>query len=191
VEQPEDGHRLGVAAARWLADLESVTIEPGLSDEELSDTESRFDISFADDHRAFLAEGLPTGGRWPDWRGGSGITQLLAQPVDGILFDVVENGYWHGSWGLRPDNPDEAVVLAGLQLSGVPRLIPVYGHRYLPMGRGTYGYPVLSVMQTDVVVAGADLEDYIAREFARSTDAAREQRDPPDFWSDLATPDPR
>jgi hypothetical protein len=189
VEHPKAAYRLGVAAARRLARLGPTTIEPGLSDAELAQAERRFDISFADDHRTFLGEGLPVGERWPDWRNGNTehLAQLLRLPTDGVLFDVVENGFWYGSWGLRPDNPDEAVLLAGEQLSGVPRLIPVYGHRYLPQGRGSFGHPVLSIEQTDIVVYGADLDDYLRREFEGLKEPLTEHRPPPVFWADLAS----
>ncbi len=30
-------------------------------------------------------------------------------------------------------------------------MIPVYAHRYLPAGRGTYGHPVLSIYQTEAI----------------------------------------
>lgn len=46
---------------------------------------------------------------------------------------------------------------------------PRLGHRYLPAGRGTYGHPVLSIYQTDIIVYGTDLADYISCEFDRPT----------------------
>jgi len=41
----------------------------GLSATELDAVEQEFGFRFADDHRAFLAGGLPRGRGWPDWRG--------------------------------------------------------------------------------------------------------------------------
>ena len=41
-------------------------------------------------------------------------------------------------------------------------------HRYLPAGRGNYGHPVLSIYQTDIIVYGTDLADYIDNEFGGS-----------------------
>ena len=46
-------------------------------------------------------------------------------------------------------------------------MIPVCSHRYLPAKRGTYGHPVLSIYQTDIIVYGTDLADYIYHEFGR------------------------
>ena len=188
MEHPEAAYRLGIAAALRLARLGSTGIEPGLSGEELEAIENRFGISFASEHYVFLTEGLPIGEHWPDWRNANPdhLAQLLSLPVDGVLYDVVENGFWYGSWGMRPDDTDEAVLIAGQQLAGVPRLNPVYGHRYLPSGRGTFGYPVLSVERADIAIYGADLDDYLRREFESTTQPMPKHRDPPPFWADLA-----
>lgn len=126
--------RLGSEAARRLARKRCCTIGPGLTDAEVARIERDYGFEFSDDHRAFLAAGLPLdipaagqhGRSWPDWRGG-----------------------------------DRGSLLDGL------RMIPVYGHRYLPAGRGTYGHPVLSIYQTDIIVYGTDIADYIDCEFGR------------------------
>jgi hypothetical protein len=72
-------------------------------------------------------------------------------------------------------------------LARVPKMVPVYGHRYLPGERGAFGHPVLSMWQTDIIYYGLDLADYIDREFGR-----RGQGEDPwepearvEFWRDL------
>ena len=74
-------------------------------------------------------------------------------------------------------------------LTAVPRMVPVYGHRYLPAGRGTYRHPVLSIWQTDIIYYGLDLADYIDCEFGRHDPAeATDTRNPRatvEFWRDL------
>ena len=60
-----------------------------------------------------------------------------------------------------------ALSTARQHLSRAPKMIPVWGHRYLPAGRGTYGHPVLSIWQTDIIMYGTDLAQYIAIEFPR------------------------
>jgi hypothetical protein len=50
--------------------------------------------------------------------------------------------------------------------AAAPRLIPVFGHRYLLAEPCQTGNPVLSIYQTDVVVYGADLRCYLLAEFA-------------------------
>jgi hypothetical protein len=158
---------------------------PGLTETELAGVEQEFGFSFADDHRAFLAERLPTGRGWPDWRDGDReqLREKLTMPVEGVLFDVAENGFWYEGWGPQPAEIAEAVTVARRLLMTVPRLVPVYSHRYLPAGRGTSGHPVLSVMQTDIVVYGADLQAYLHHEF----DGGPLQPGRPTvaFWRDL------
>jgi len=54
-----------VTAAELLAASGRFTLAPGLTDAELTGVEKEFGFSFAPDHRAFLAAGLPTGRGWP------------------------------------------------------------------------------------------------------------------------------
>ena len=183
----DDGTALGAAAARLLADSGKFPIRPGLSDSELAAVEAEFGFSFADDHRAFLATGLPYGRGWPDWRDGdrTALRERLAWPVEGVLFDVVQNDFWYTGWGPRPTNDDQAVSIARGQLLTAPRMIPVYSHRYLPGGRGTSGHPVLSIYQTDVVGYGSDLLDYLREEFGLGDIPKAAARPTVAFWSRL------
>ena len=181
-----DASTLGLQAAERLTQLTQVEMRPGLSDVEVEAIEQRFGFTFADDHRAFLAAGLPVGPRWPDWRTGQPdeLRAWLDRPVEGVLFDVEHNDFWYAAWGARPDTVPDAVAAAATHLARAPQLVPVFGHRYLPAGRGTWGSPVLSVVQTDVVHYGANLADYVEHEFARRPAAPPRARVP--FWSDLA-----
>ncbi|RZU72919.1 hypothetical protein EV384_1309 [Micromonospora kangleipakensis] len=162
-----EGAALGIAAARRLRELGHVKIQRGLTEAELARVEHTFGFQFADDHRAFLAAGLPTGPSWPDWRRGDHATlrDRLGWPLHGVLFDIEHNGYWHESWGDRPHDRRKAVAGAEPHLRKVPQMVPVFGHRFLPSGRGSYGHPVLSMYQTDIIYYGHDLEDYIHSEF--------------------------
>ena len=47
----------------------------------------------------------------------------------------------------------------------VPKLIPVYAHRYVPCYPDIMDIPVISVYQTDIVFYGKNLEDYFKSEF--------------------------
>lgn len=51
--------RLGAEAARRLQQADCCEIEPGLSDDEFERIEAEYGFQFSDDHRAFLAAGLP------------------------------------------------------------------------------------------------------------------------------------
>jgi len=157
-----NGHALGSEASRRLVER-GLDIAPGLTPAELAAVEARFGFTFADDHAAFLAAGAPVGGRWPDWRGGDVPT--LDWPVEGVLFDVEHNDWWYSAWGDRPPSLPLALALAADRLAKVPRMVPVYGHRYLPAGRGTSGHPVLSMYQTDIICYGATIADWVSADF--------------------------
>lgn len=195
-----EGELLGLRAARRLAELDCCEIEPGLSEAEFNRIERDFGFEFADDHRAFLAAGLPLRQEpepgatwrkpWPDWRAGDPdqLREQLAWPVDGTLFDVEHNGFWHNTWGDRPNDLTAALAVARSQLAQVPTLIPIYEHRYLPAGRGTHGHPVLSVYQTDIILYGTDLADYITNEFSGTDWSTSEDWITPplvSFWGDF------
>jgi hypothetical protein len=200
-----EGARLGEEAARRLARTGRREIGPGLTDAEFARIERDYDVEFADDHRAFLAAGLPLNrpplnrppeeGQarfkpWPDWRDGdpADLRERLGWPVEGALFDVDHNALWPPSWGQRPADNSRALSVARRHLSQAPTMIPVYAHRYLPAGRGTVGHPVLSIYQTDIIIYGADLADYITREFAGADRPIGADWTPPPmvpFWSEF------
>jgi hypothetical protein len=188
----------GRQAARLLAGVAArvpdLQLEAGLTDDEAHAVEQEFGFAFAADHRAFLTTVLPVGPRWPDWRHGdpADLQSKLAWPVNGVLFDVEHAVCWFDGWGPRPESTVEAVAVARQRLSGVPQLVPVYGHRYLPSGRELAGHPVLSVYQTDIIYYGVNLVDYLHQEFRagpgipRSDPRWRPRATVP-FWRDLVT----
>ncbi|BCJ72713.1 hypothetical protein CS0771_22570 [Catellatospora sp. IY07-71] len=177
---------LSAATARDLLGALPVTVADPLDAREFTDLERRFGFTFNPDHRTLLATGLPEGSRWPDWRDGDPdeLRERLAAPIDGVLFDVQENGYWHPSWGERPSRTAFALAVAHRHLTEAPRLVPVYGHRYAP-ALPEPGLPVLSVMQTDVIVYGNDLAAYLRREFGLAGSDGEPAPALIPFWSDL------
>jgi hypothetical protein len=114
-------------------------IGPGLTDTEIARIEHDYQFEFADDHKAFLAAGLPLNNPpekgqtwsapWPDWRDGDpdDLRRQLGWPVEGALFDI-GNGRWLPAWGQRPASTSEALDTAralgpaadGLVLERVP-----------------------------------------------------------------------
>jgi hypothetical protein len=195
-----EGVRLGAEAARRLAQTGLYEFEPGLTDAEFARIEREYGFEFADDHRAFLAAGLPvnvppeegqTWSRpWPEWRGGDldSVRRQLDWPVEGVLLDVEHNGFWYEGWGERPVDAAAALDTARRHLAEAPVLVPVYGHRYLPAGRGSFGHPVLSMWQTDLIYYGLDLVDYMHQEFDEARGEVDESWNPRatvPFWRDL------
>lgn len=167
-------------------------IQPGLTDAEVARIESTFGFRFADDHRRFLMTGLPTKDRWVDWRGDlERIRRRMEWPIEGIIFDVLENGFWPGSWGERPGDASDAESLARDRLAGWPRLVPLYSHRYIAsrasgIGSPRHPSPVFSVHQTDVIIYGSDLHEYALNEFARGQFEVTDPVARVPFWLDLA-----
>jgi hypothetical protein len=144
-----------------------VHLAPGLTPSELSALEERFGFGFAPDHRALLAAAQPTGDGWVDWRADreAHLSAALAEPVSGVLFDVDQNVFWPRSWGPRPTDAATARRVAEARLTSWPKLVPLYGHRYLPAAPAAAGSPVISVHQSDVIHYGSDLLNYVTREF--------------------------
>jgi hypothetical protein len=129
-----DGGTIGIEAARRLAARAVCDIEPGLTDAEFDRIEQEFGFAFAEDHRAFLAAGLPVNSGmpapepgvhytherpWPDWRHDSpeSLDRFLSWPTDGVLYDVEHNNQWHPTWGSRPDDTATAIDVATNRLA--------------------------------------------------------------------------
>ncbi|WP_280437694.1 hypothetical protein [Nocardia carnea] len=198
------GIRLGREPAARLAELGCCEIKPGLTDSEFERIEKHYGFEFADEHRAFLAAGLPVRDLddvdaewktwekpWPDWRDGASedLQRHLEWPVDVAIWQVEQEGFWPRCWGERPADPAEAVARARQRLQGAPRLVPVYARRFLPAGRGNWGHPVLSVWRLgDTICYGGDLNMWVRLEFTERGDDWRSEewksRVTVPFWRD-------
>jgi hypothetical protein len=186
------GARLGAEAARRLAAIGRVQFGPPMTDADFTRVDDGFGFELAEDHRAFLAAGLPEGAGWPNWRDAdsASVRASLRWPVEGVLFDVSNNAFWHDDWGPRPASGVTAAEVAREALVAAPQMVPVFGHRYLPAGRGSFGHPVMSIYQSDVICYGADLVDYVHQEFGAGPGVDRgderwRPRPTVTFWSDL------
>ncbi|MEU0109061.1 hypothetical protein ABZ313_27430 [Streptomyces sp. NPDC006251] len=195
-----EGLCLGAEAARRLAETGLYAFEPGLTEAEFTRIEREYGFEFADDHRAFLAAGLPVNvppedgetwsKPWPEWRGGDAdsLRRQLDWPVEGVLLGVEHNGFWYEGWGERPVDGTAALDTARRLLAEAPVLVPVFAHRYLPAGRESFGHPVLSMWQTDIIYYGLDLLDYVRHEFDEARGEVDENWNPQatvPFWRDL------
>ncbi|MEV7288048.1 hypothetical protein AB0O01_26350 [Streptomyces sp. NPDC093252] len=193
-----DGVRLGKEAARRLAALPGCDVAAGLSEAELARIERTYGFVFAADHRAFLAEGLPVASPpkrgaaweqpWPDWRHGDpeDLRYRLEWPVREVLREVELGGWHQRAFGARPRGARAAVDMARRKLAEAPAMVPVYGHRFLPAGGGSYGHPVLSMWGTAIRCHSDHLVDYIEREFAGLDDGGPwDQETTVEVWSDF------
>ncbi len=131
---PFDASFLSIATEALIKS--GVTLESGLSKQELENIERLAGFHVPPDLRRFLEFALPTGGllgHFPEWR--LDPVQVLERTrrylADGIAFDV-ENGVWASTWGPRPVDTAEAVADVRRLLAAAPPLAPVYGHRFIP-----------------------------------------------------------
>jgi len=166
-----------------------IVVTPGLTEAELLAAELAIGAAMPPDLRQFLSEGLPVGGGFPNWRDprSEEVLGQLEWPFEGIAFDIENNAFWWDRWGPRPPALADAIELARREIATVPRLIPVYGHRYIPAEPCISGNPVYSVYQTDVIYYGMNLSNYLRCEFAPSAteEATDEEPRTSRFWDEL------
>jgi hypothetical protein len=145
-----------------------VQIDAGLTAQEFARVESEFEFRFPPDYREFLATGLPVSRGWVNWRSGerSAIHQRFSWPLEGICFDVEQNDFWLGEWGVKPAKLADVLEIVRRAVAEAPVLIPICGHRYIPAIPTDAGNPVFSVHQTDIIYYGADLLEYLQNEFS-------------------------
>lgn len=177
------GQRFDEACQRW--EKQGVRLEPGLSDSEIENVERVYRFRFPPDLREFLQYRLPVGPRFINWRDPRDeAREALAWPVEGILFDVEQNGFWWKPWGNRPAEMLDALGIARQALEAAPILVPVQGHRYLPSDPSRANNPVFSVHQSDVLVMHRNLIGWL--EDAPHEDFEGKYARRIEFWSDLA-----
>jgi hypothetical protein len=173
----------------WLGARTDCELAPGLDEAELDRAEQVFGITMPPLWRAVLRRAHPVPGLgakrvYPDWRLGDeqGTHALVRRPVEGVLFDVEQNGFWWHDWGPAPGSAAERLALAGRHLATVPRLTPLMGHWYVGSEDDS---PVFSIVQTDLYVPARTLADLPA---GRSQDGVAPEEYPigaVPFWSEL------
>ena len=166
-----------------------IPLDPGLSSGELAAVEQLWEFRFPDDLRALLARALPRGDRMPNWREPSSddIRGRMQWPLDGLLFDVEHADFWVPAWGPRPAALLDALACATERFQTVPKLVPIYAHRYIPAEPCVAGNPVFSVYQMDVIYYGRTLRDYLATEFGGTAwrDAVAGELRRITFWTEV------
>jgi hypothetical protein len=166
-----------------------VRLDRGLTEADVKRVEKKFGFSFGPDHRALLRTALPLGDTWLNWRHATPakVRERLQAPVEGLVLEVLDNGFWSADWGRRPDDARAAERTAREQLAQVPVLVPLYGQRYLPAAPAPEGSAVFSVQRSEVQVYARDLLDYVDVEFGEAQ-PPNPASDLPhlSFWSDLA-----
>jgi hypothetical protein len=169
----------------------------GYSQTELDDIQSRWSLRFPPDLVALLREQRYPAARWPrsstdlwridvDWIYGSEshIKQIIARPVVVCLHDAERNKVWWGEWEERPATRGGRYRRLRKILDGAPKMIPVRGV-YLPEEPCESGNPVFSLMGFDGIYAGANLADWLERNYSNRNRLPWPPIKEIRFWSDL------
>jgi hypothetical protein len=163
----------------------------GLSDSELATAQAEAGVAFPPDLCELLTATLPCGPEFPDWRSRprDAMDEWRARLVGQIHFDVLENDFWPSMWPARPESPAESREIVTQRLAEAPALIPIYGHRAIPNEPLEAGNPVFSVWQTDIIIYGNDLADYLRHEFHGGEPVAELPERTIRFWTAMLEPD--
>ena len=142
----------------------------GITDEQLQAVEQLYGIVFPESLKQFYRLGLPVSSGFTDWldlneENVQHVRRKLAFPLRSVRMAVEMGELWAESWGERPEDEEEAADLAEKQLSEAVPLIPIYGHRYMPLISGMDDPPVLSIYGEDIICYGQNLGQWIAIEF--------------------------
>jgi hypothetical protein len=139
----------------------------GYSEQELIDIQQRYKVQFPPDLTEIYRERRSVIPRDDfDWvkTPRAVIEGMLAWPLEGMLFDIENNAFWLPEWGERPNQKSDREKIACAAIAAAPKLIPVYGHRYIPEEPHARGNPIFSVYQTDIIYYGANLAAYVLAE---------------------------
>lgn len=128
--------------------------------------------------------------RW--MKGPSEIQAFREWVLEGLRFDVLDNGLWLASWGERPESPKDRIAKLESEFETWPKLLPLNGHRAIPASPCEAGNPIFSIMQSDIIYYGATLADWMALDLTasghgertRPSSTAKVRHIP--IWSDFA-----
>ena len=139
---------------------------PGYTQTELDSAQEKFGLRFPSDLIDLLRDRrFPDGYDWT--KDEEKIRERLQWPLRGLQADVELNALWWPEWGERPSTAAERATIIETVANGAPRLIPLLGHRFPPEEPFEAGNPILSVMHSDIIYYGSDLQNYIQNEFDR------------------------
>ena len=181
------GDLLKIDRIKTLLLENGISLEPGLSDEEIQKVETIYGIEFSEQWLAVYQQLLPISEGFYNWRDFSAeniehIKRNLADPYDGIL-NSLDELVWDASWGNEPTTLLDRNVQIRKMLESAPRLIPLYGHRFLPSYENQE-MPILSVVDLDIIYYGKDLYDYFEIEFGnRELSLSLKDYNPVPFWT--------
>ncbi len=141
----------------------------GMSNSEIDQTEKKYSIKFPPDYREFLkilhTLSMIEESEQHFFFNWLGDEQKVNDKLDGPYSGLLHDGMWLSSWGVKPGTQDIAINRLNKWYREAPKLLPIFGHRYIVSEPCKNGNPVLSVYGTDIIVYGWDLKTYLLHEF--------------------------
>lgn len=178
---------------KLIKELEKKGLEfaEGLTNEEIIYIENLYNITFPKELKDFLKIKLPISNGFYNWRdytekNKENINKAINMPLEGLLFDIEYNNFWVETWEKIDEEKIDIKKQEFLKkYQKAPKLIPIYKHRYMPdINKGNI--PILSVVQSDIIVYGKNLRDYLEREFILSSKLEDiENNYDIEFWSEV------
>lgn len=146
---------------------QNICIEDGLTQNEIKELEELYQVKFSKDWIDFYSQILPIGEGFYNWRDKGVenvqfIKEIFLKPYEDILacYEEIE---WNDIWEVEPRSSQDKRMKIRTLLGKAPRLIPIYGHRYLPIME--IAAPILSIHDIDIICYGENLFDYFFVEF--------------------------
>ncbi|MBO5701186.1 MAG: SMI1/KNR4 family protein [Clostridia bacterium] len=164
-----------------------ITVSRGLTEEEIGKIEEVYGFTFPRELVEFYSCGLPIGEQFPIWNDFSDenvrmIREKIELPIKALRSDV-EDWFWIDSWGDQPESREEELAVFDSIAERAPKMIPIYGHRYMP---ALDGAPIISTVGADSIYYGYSLVKYLNYEFFGIKDgfvSGKVKKVP--FWSNL------
>lgn len=165
-----------VKGAKWM----------GLEEEEIDAIEAKYQIKFTKEHRAFLNILHTIDKKEPvdryneegeaycikesffyNWKtDDKELKDRFNWVFQTILDDILGvNQTWLASWGkVRPKSDATKKEIFSNWLEQAPKLIPIFGHRFVVSEPADCDNPVLSVYGSDIIVYGWNMRHYLLSE---------------------------
>lgn len=164
-----------------LRDIFGDELGPPLTDDEIKIIEDHYNFKFPPDLAELLKIGIPS--LFYDWHGvASGnkkaisrVDEALKNLIGGIIFDVEHNGYVNkrSDAGLPLEERINRVLQA---YNDAPKMIPIFSHRFIPSFPCEAGNPIFSCHQTDIIIYGDNIIDYLYHEFGRGNSRIKDNK---------------
>ena len=141
----------------------------GMNESEIDNIEKKYEVKFPSDYREFLKI-LHTVNRKPkdrpfffNWLEDE---QVIVDKLNWPYSSLSQDSIWLKSWGTIPNSQDEIINRFNTWYREAPKLIPIFGHRYIISEPCKGGHPILSVVGSDTIIYGWDFKHYLLTEFS-------------------------